>query len=462
MEKEKRKLPKIPLNLGTIVFSIVIIYLLIFMVISLSREKLAVYEVSESEISDTFDGTGVIVRDEQLFKSTGAGYVNYSVRDGSRVAAKGTVYALDSTGELSKYVQKLKKKKSGVDEEEKQQLLKDLKDYSGSFTPENFREVYNAGQSIDYDLTSYTDTIIAQNRKKIIKKFGKNAFKEVKSKKAGIVSYRSDGYENLSVDTVTDKTFSKKTGMKELRSDEKIGKGTGVYRLIRGQKWQLVIPVSEDDYGRIENLKKGGTETIKARFFRDGFEAKVPFELKKSKNGRYVVLNFEDYIQRYVDERFLNVELELSHTSGYMIPASSLVDKEVYKIPGKLLFKGSDSNQANHINLIEKDENGVEKQKQIKVEVYHILDDFAYISTKDLQDGMAITDPDWKDRFTIAGKSNIQGVFCVNRGFAEFYQVSIILRNEDYCIVSDTESKIRLYDRIILNSGMIEENEVIY
>jgi len=54
------------------------------------------------------------------------------------------------------------------------------------------------------------------------------------------------------------------------------------------------------------------------------------------------------------------------------------------------------------------------------------------------------------------------GVYTVNSGYAVFSHVDISERNEDYCIVNEATSEIKLYDRIVLNSNTISENEIIY
>jgi len=40
--------------------------------------------------------------------------------------------------------------------------------------------------------------------------------------------------------------------------------------------------------------------------------------------------------------------------------------------------------------------------------------------------------------------------------------VTILERTEDYCIISADDSDVELYDRVILNSETIKENQVIY
>lgn len=54
----------------------------------LGKSKLAIYEVSASDIVDSIDGTGVILRKETLVHTEQSGYINYYVQEGSMVLSK--------------------------------------------------------------------------------------------------------------------------------------------------------------------------------------------------------------------------------------------------------------------------------------------------------------------------------------------------------------------------------------
>ena len=63
--KEKGKL-HIHINLGTLVFLVIVVYLMAYMLTYIGKDKLAIYEVSASDIVDNIEGTGVILRQENL------------------------------------------------------------------------------------------------------------------------------------------------------------------------------------------------------------------------------------------------------------------------------------------------------------------------------------------------------------------------------------------------------------
>ena len=97
-KRERKRLSVI--NMGTLVFLVIIIYLTAYVIQYLGKEKLAIYEVSASNMSEEIRGTGLILRQESLMTTGETGYVNYYVKDGSRVKKDGIVYTLDTTGKL--------------------------------------------------------------------------------------------------------------------------------------------------------------------------------------------------------------------------------------------------------------------------------------------------------------------------------------------------------------------------
>ena len=83
--KEKGKL-HIHINLGTLVFLVIVVYLMAYMLTYIGKDKLAIYEVSASDIVDNIEGTGVILRQENLVNAAQDGYIKVSSRigDGSQ------------------------------------------------------------------------------------------------------------------------------------------------------------------------------------------------------------------------------------------------------------------------------------------------------------------------------------------------------------------------------------------
>ena len=462
MTDEIKKKHRTHVNIGTIVFLTIVIYLTATVIKDLGRERLAVYEVGESVIDDEIRGQGVILRDESLETIPQEGYVNCYLKDGAKVKNGGVIYTIDTSGKITSYLNELAASKNEISQEEKTKVFYDLRDLSESFSDDNFAEVYSVKNTINYDLMAYSDTIISDNKKEINKKFGKNSYIEVRSPAAGIISYFSDGQEGLSEDKTDQSVFTSKTRMEDLRTREELAEGAPVYRLIRSQDWKLMVSVSKDEYDRLKDLKSRDINTLEVTFLKDNFTVRTAFDCEKKNDGYYAVLSFHDYVQRYMNQRFLSVRLLLSETKGLKIPSSSLVDKDIYRIPARFLTRGSDSDTDNQVNVLMVNKKGQKFLRQRTVTVYRREGENVCIGTEGLNKGDILSSVDKTDRFPLLETSKIQGVFMVNRGYAVFKPVNVIRRNEDYCIVAPDDSGLVLYDRIILNSNTIKENDVIY
>ena len=462
MAKKKGRKRLSVINLGTVVFLVIIIYLTAYVIRYLGKEKLAIYEVSESNMSENISGTGMILREETLITTEEKGYVNYYVKDGSRVRKDGIVYTLDTTGKLQSYLNELLEEKNTVSDEEKQQVYKDLQTFSDSFSDDNFSEVYEAKSEINHDLMSYTDTILADNKDQLEEEYGSGSYVEVRAGESGLVSFFSDGMEKVTDATFTKEDFDNGSRMEDLRSREELSAGSPVYRMVTGQNWTLVIPVNEDDYNRMKNLEKKDIQTVQVTFRADNFVTNASFECQKKEDSCYVMLKFDNYVQRYINQRYLSVRLQLSETSGLQIPASSLVQKDVYKIPAEYLTRGSNSSSDNQVNVLSNNKNGEEILTQVTVTKYRTEGENVLIASDKLKAGDRISNVEKAKTYTLKETSVLQGVYVVNRGYAEFKPVTILERTEDYCIISADDSDVELYDRVILNSETIKENQVIY
>ncbi len=461
---EKKENRKFHLNLGIIVFLIIVIYLLVYSASYLFKDKLAVYEVTASDIADSIEGTGIAVRQEHVVNSEEEGYINYYVKNGTRVEEKGTVYSVDQTGKVQEYLQDLLKDESEMNSEEKQEILEDLKTFSDSYSDSSFQTVYSSFSDIDNHMMAYTDQLLADNAEDIRKKYGDESISEEKSQESGIVTFTSDGMESLKEEDITKDTFLKSSKMKDLRSTEKVMKGSPVYRITTSQNWKLIMSVSDSEYERMNKLIEEGTTTIKVTIEKDDFETTVPFQCQYRGGNYYVILSFENYVQRYINQRFLKLTLLLSETEGLTVPSSAITYKEAYKIPKEYLVSGGDSTSKKRVNVLDKKG----RLTQQDVTVYRTEGDDILVSSKKLKDGQTIATADKSKQFTLSGTTKVTGVFMVNRGYAIFVQVQTLKSNEEYCIVeaenqADSSSQVlELYDRIILNSSTVRENQIIY
>ena len=81
----------------------------------------------------------------------------------------------------------------------------------------------------------------------------------------------------------------------------------------------------------------------------------------------------------------------------------------------------------------------------------------------DFQDGDVLVQPDSNTRYTVGNTGTLEGVYCINKGYAVFRKISIIDQNEEYCIVeSGTTFGISQYDFIVQNGDSVKEEDILY
>jgi len=86
------------LNIGTIMFGILFIYMAFSANIStLQPAHIESYQVTSGPLSRNETYTGLAIREETVCKAASSGYITYYAREGSKINASGAVYGLSNT-----------------------------------------------------------------------------------------------------------------------------------------------------------------------------------------------------------------------------------------------------------------------------------------------------------------------------------------------------------------------------
>ena len=164
---------------------------------------------------------------------------------------------------------------------------------------------------------------------------------------------------------------------------------------------------------------------------------------------------------RYINERFVDIELAVNDQSGLKIPKSAITTKEFYTVPKEAFAQGGDSNNLGL--LISKTTEDGEQVVFVTPTIYYETDDFYYIDDEDVTAGDVALINNSSKRYTIGtDKDSLIGVYNINKGYAVFKQINIMYENEDYAIVEQkTAYGISLYDHIALDGSKLTENQLI-
>lgn len=461
MAKKNSRVTKYPgninnINIGMIFFSVMAIYIVISVITYMRRDHIVGYQVKEGALSTNNIYDAVAVRTEKIITSDNAGYVNYFATEGGRVAVGNLVYTVDESGQLLEYLKSQGSEEVALGDEDLSELRSQIVNFDSSFDPQNFYTVYDFKVSIDGTVQKLSNSSILQNIQSLNSNSG--TLSSIGYKNApdtGIVVYSIDGYEDLTLETMTlDKLDQKNYEKTQLINNTLVKAGDPVYKLCTSEEWSIII--NEQDPERLQEFED--LEYIKVRFIKNQDESWGKVTTYTNVDGQsFVQLTFTNSMITFCRDRFLNVELITEDETGLKIPNSSIVNKSFFLIPKAYLISNNDNTSG---VLREKyDEQGNATTEFVSLNVYNETDTEYYIDTDTLRAGDTLIKPDSNERYTVSKTDTLIGVYNINKGYADFRQVKILYQNDEYAIVrSNTMYGLNVYDYIVLDSSTVDEN----
>ncbi len=441
------------MNIGVVIFGIIFVYLAVTVLMYLTENHISAYEVREGSILRDNAYTGFILRDEVVVPAEADGYVNYYALGGSKAGAKTKVYTL-SNRELE-FADTSSEEASKLSAEEQAALLVKIQAFSEYFKEGQFQDVYTLKEYV----ASVMDSRSSQNRQAQLDAMAGQEGSGLQIYSAasdGIIVYSTDGYEDITVDELTEDVFARNDyTKKELKNNAKVRMGDPVYKLIRDDRWSIVIPLDEDASKEMAELK-----SVRIRFAKDHETATAGFSIHTSGDLQLGVLTLDSSMIRYAEERYLDLELILEDESGLKIPKSSVTDKKFYIIQEDYLTQGGNTKETGVLV-----ETGEENPEFKKVNVYDRDQDsgMVYLNTDAFDEDTLLVKPDSAETCVLNKTKNIKGVYNINKGYAVFKQVNILCESDDYYIVeSGSDYGLSNYDHIALNGENVKENDVVF
>lgn len=443
------------INIGVIIFGVIFVYLVVTVLMYATAKHVSSYEVREGSILKDTSYTGLVLREETVIGAEADGYINYFAPEGSKVGRKTNVYSISSEKlDFSGQENTEESEDSGLTSEERDSIIQKAQSFSENFQNNKYEDTYTFKDSIENILSSST----AQSRQAQLSAMiesGQEGLTTYVASDDGIIVYSVDGYEDLAMDQVTADMISRADYQKtELFNNTKVKSGDPAYKLVTNEEWTLVIQLDEEMTKELAD-----TTSVKVRFTKDDQTTWAGFQIYNTEDADLGFLTFDHSMVRYVGERFLDIELILEDETGLKIPKSSVTEKEFYIIPEDYITLGGNSSQS-----------GVLVQSDGEDASFHAVDVYyrdsetgmVYLNMDELKKGDVLIKPDSADTYTISEKASLQGVYNINKGYAEFKPVGILCESEEYYIVkSGNDYGLTNYDHIALDGSEIQENELV-
>ena len=471
------------LNIGTVMFGVLFLYMLFSAVLYLTSGHIESYQVTSGPLSRNETYTGLAIREETVNKADSAGYVAYYAREGSKVNATGAVYGLSASKTAEASVE--------LTSEQLMKVRNDMLSFSKGFSPSKFNNTYSFKYELEGNILQYAqsaDDLSAAplTSDEIVENDSDNTVSMVsnaitlgnqtisKAQSDGIILYSKDNYEGKTVANVTAEDFDQNSYHEtDLKTNRPVKAGDDIYTIITDERWSLLIPLSEK-----QAVKLNDRTSIRVKFLKDGMTQSGDFSIIEIDGGKYGKIDFNEGLIRYASDRFLDIELVTNTVSGLKIPLSSIVTKEFYTIPSTVATVNEDTNEIGFM-VQDKNKSGEDvttfknttiyasvevpkkssMNKQTEEETVYTY----YVDKSAFKEGDAIIVPNSGEKYIVGDSQSLEGVYCINKGYAVFRRIEILDQNEEYAIVSkNTDYGLARYDHIVKDADEVKEEDILY
>ena len=433
-------------NIGMMIFGVILIYLVYSVMNYLNSNPPRPYEVQEGSLSANSTYRGIVLREETVYYADTAGYLNYYAREGERVAKGDIVYTIDETGRFQEYLNSLSLGENTLSSKELLEFRNELVNFMHGFDPADFSGVYDFKYSLSGTVLRLANANMLSSLEGAEEYVG--TFRTSFSQDTGIVTYWTDGYENLTPDQVTEDVLDEREYEKnQLMNTDLAAVGDPVYKLSTSEEWCVVIPVEYE-----EGLMLDEEGYIKVRFLKSQNESWASTELLINPDGKYYVkLGFNNSMVSFVSERFLDVELLLDEQTGLKIPNSAIAYRDFFLVPEAYITQSGNSGEDGVLRRIFL-EDGTPSAEFVETNVYSYDEETGdyYLDADVLGMGDILIKPDSQETYTVSRMETLIGVYNMNKGYADFREINILAQNEEYSIVeSNTRYGLNVYDNIV-------------
>lgn len=465
------------LNIGTIMFGILFIYMSFSAILYFTTTHIESYQVTSGPLSRNETYTGLAIREETVCTAPSSGYITYYAREGSKINASGAVYGLSST--------KKSTSTASLTTEELLKIRSDMMSFSKGFNSSKFNNTYSFKYELKGNILQYAESENSSSAPLTSDEYdGSDDSSEdnitnsnvyagnesiCQSQSDGIILYSTDNYEGKTIDTVTAEDFDQNSYHEtDLKTSDSVQSGDDVYTIITDERWSLLIPLSDK---QAEKLKD--RSTIRVKFLKDDMTQNGDFSIITIDGGKYGQIDFNKGLIRYASDRFLDIELVTNTVVGLKIPLSSIVTKDFYVVPSRMAT--TQNNETGFMLASGSKDSGTFKS----VSIYASVEDTSvsklatdgsedqpmiyYIDKSSFKEGDALIDPDTGEKYIIGETDTLDGVYCINKGYAVFRRIEILDQNEEYAIVSkNTSYGLARYDHIVRNADKVKEEDILY
>ena len=446
------------MNIGIIIFLFILIYLGILVVNYLTKSHLEIYEVKTETLAQDNVVNGLVLREETVVNATHSGYINYYFPDNTRTTNNAVLFSIDET---KTYYDMLTNTtiKDGISEYDASYINKLIEAYRKSSDTSDYSKIVLFSDTVNSAMQELSDAFSISVITNALPEPVPDTLHFYYSEASGLISYNTDQLCGIQLQDVRSLDFLLADNYAEYEKRKSIVEaGTPVIKYITDDKWSILCELNEGQRKSLSNM-----DTIEFTICENGFQTSAAFDLIDIEDQTYALIHMNDYVQNYLDERFLSIELHWQTSDGFKIPLTSITEKEFFVVPIQYFTNGSGENPIGLLVEVLDEETGVADYVFKSSTIYYDDGLYYYIDPSEFQYGQKILIPDTFTMYTIELKESLEGVYNINKGYAQFRRIERITQNEEYCLVkNNTEYGLKQFDHIALDAADAVDSGIIY
>ena len=154
-------------NIGILLLVVVFVYLIISVVLYMTKERVLTYEVSAGQLVSDNTFSGIIILDESVENSSAAGYVKYFLNDNERAGVETIIGIVDETGTVAASLTAASAD-SGISSTAINSIGHKLVNFAKAFDSHDYYETYNVLDNISATVNGYNAECMVENLENLI------------------------------------------------------------------------------------------------------------------------------------------------------------------------------------------------------------------------------------------------------------------------------------------------------
>lgn len=453
--------PPININLGLVVFGVLIIYLGVLVFSYFKSEHITPYEVTMGSLAVNNTYMGVALREEIPIEADYSGYVNYYAREGEKVSKGSMIYTIDSTGKLSDMVSSTDTtNENTLSDADLFEIKSDISEFANSFDPKDFEYTYNFKYDIEGTVLKLENYRVLSGIEKVNSANYSDAVSFGYAPTSGVLVYSIDGYEDVSVEQLSPELMDPNEYLNKkssFHSGDLIAETDDAYKLITSDNWSIIIEIDE------ERAQELADETyVEVRFLKNNYKSWGATTVLHQNGLTYLKLDFNNSMITFASDRFIEIELLLNTQKGLKIPNSSIVERAFFLIPEGYYTEGGAQGNPGFVRETYL-EDGSKSTEFVEASVYANVDGNYYVDETVFNVGDKLVKPESSEVYTVSKQDTLIGVYNINKGYADFKEITVLNSNDEYSIVkSNSEYGLNVYDHIVLKGDTVSDSDFIY